>query len=868
MKIQLFLLSFLLFIIGFAQTPAPCISAQNVCATNGTSFALNTQSSPTGLPGGLSVSNPGGGSLPPGSGGSGCLFSNGTYPNWFVISVGTSGNLEFTIGQAGGSGFYDWALWPYNPSNASASCNAIFNNTLPPVACNWNASSSGFTGMWNGGAPPGGNTGNFVPSLPVSAGQSYVLLFSNYSGMSGNTNLSFPANPGSAGISCTPGTPDQTICLGSSATVTLVAPQPIVSANWLVTNGVSNTSGFTNVVVTPTVTTQYIVEVNFGGVVVNDTFNINVVAPPTPNAGPDQTVCLGTPIVLAGNAPPAGTTSLWTPLVPPGMTPPASASFSPNFSSPTPTVTVNQPGTYKFVWRHQNTVCGTQRDTVTVVVSQLTPVGSATTPSCQGVADATITITEPNASEFSFDGGTTWVTSNSQGGFGAGPHSVCARNALGCSQCITVTVVDPAPVVLSLSNDTLICENGTATMVATATGGTTYNYIWNHTVSTLGTQQISPLATAYYPVYAQNEFGCNSPLDSILVSVRAPISGSLTPLDQFVCPGYPGTIQTQNIAGGIGLPYNFVWSTGSSNSGSTSSITDSPQSSTLYTVTVTDGCESSPLVLSTRIQTYTLPIPQLLVDKPVQCEPAVFTITNTTNPNSASASWFLSDGQQFLNTEQIITVPMYAGNYDVQLIIVSPDGCIDSTTFINALDVKPQPVADFKWSPEPITMFSTEVLFTNYSTGSDTYQWFFPGATPATSTLEDVSVMYPDGIAASYDVTLIATSNLGCDDTITQTIVIHPEVLIYAPNTFTPDGDEFNQSWRVYMEGIDETDFELLVFNRWGEIVFESHDLNFEWDGTYHGKIMPSGTYIWTIRTKDLLNDKKYEYKGSVNILR
>lgn len=867
MKVITFIIvSLLLFGNLKAQSVQDCSQSEYVCGQNGTSFGLNTNSSPTGLPSGLNVSNP---STNPSGQNSGCLFSNGTYPNWFQITIGTSGNLEFLIGQAGGSGFYDWALWQINTADPTLSCNQIFNNQLAPVACNWNASSTGFTGMWNNGVPPGGNAGNFQQSIPVLAGQTFVLLFSNYSGGSGMTQLSFPSHPGSAQVACSPNTPDQTICLGASAIVNLSASGNILSANWLVTNGVSNTSGITNVSVTPTVTTQYIVELNVDGTIVNDTFNITVVPPPSPNAGPDQTVCLGSPITLAGNAPPAGTTGLWTPIVPPGMTPPATASFSPNFSSPTPTVTVNQPGTYKFVWRHQNTLCGAVRDTVTVVVSQMNPVGSATTPSCQGASDAVITLTEPTAIEYSFDGGVTWITTNSFGGFSAGTHNVCVKNALGCTKCINVTVTDPAPVILSLSNDTIVCQNGIATLSASATGGTSYSFIWDHTSSIAGTQQVSPIATGYYPVYAQNEFGCNSQPDSILVTVRAPITGSLTPLDQFVCPGYPGTIQTQNVTGGIGAPYNFVWSTGATGTGNNHSITESPLVPTIYTVTITDACESTPLVISTSIQTYALPVPQFVVDKPEQCEPAVFGITNTTDPNlSASCSWFFSDGQEFLNTDQVTTIPMFAGAYDFQMVVVSPNGCIDSITFLHALDVKAQPIADFKWSPDPILMFNTEVLFSNYSTGADFYQWYFPGASPSTGNQENVSVMYPDGVAESYQVTLIATSSLGCDDTITKTVVVNPEVLLYAPNTFTPDGDEFNQSWRVFMEGIDLTNFELLVFNRWGELVFESHDLNHEWDGTYHGEILPQGSYIWTIRTKDLLTDKKYEYNGSVTILR
>ena len=165
-------------------------------------------------------------------------------------------------------------------------------------------------------------------------------------------------------------------------------------------------------------------------------------------------------------------------------------------------------------------------------------------------------------------------------------------------------------------------------------------------------------------------------------------------------------------------------------------------------------------------------------------------------------------------------------------------------------------------------MFNTTVNFVNYSFNGHSYQWFFPGAYPSQSTQTNVQVMYPDGETGIYDVMLITTSELGCVDTLEHELIVFPEVLIYAPNSFTPDDDEFNQDWRVYMEGIDVYDFELLIFDRWGEVVWESHDVTVAWDGTYNGRPLPSGAYTWVIRTKDMLNDDKYTYNGHVNILR
>ena len=107
--------------------------------------------------------------------------------------------------------------------------------------------------------------------------------------------------------------------------------------------------------------------------------------------------------------------------------------------------------------------------------------------------------------------------------------------------------------------------------------------------------------------------------------------------------------------------------------------------------------------------------------------------------------------------------------------------------------------------------------------------------------------MFPDGQTGEYLVTLIATSEFNCIDTTTAKIVVFPEVLIYAPNTFTPDNDEHNQSWGIHIEGIDIFDFDLYIFNRWGELVFETKTMGEGWDGVYKGQLQMMDVYTWMV---------------------
>ena len=857
---------FALFSIGvFGQgiVSNACDQAQNICNSVPVPFPLSTGVSPNPtVPPAGSFSNP---SLNPAGMNAGCLLAGELNPNWFVLNVTSTGQLEFDIGSAGGSGYYDWELWPYDPVTG---CSDIANNLVAPAACNWNASAQGFTGMSSGGPPPGGVAGNFQPSIPVVAGESYILMFSNYSFQTGNVSLTFP--PSGASIGCSGGTPDQTICLGDSATVDIaVSPGWVAAtANWLVTNNVSNTTGMVGVFVDPFVTTNYAVQIWDQGVAVDTVmFTVTVEVPPAPNAGSDQTVCLGSPIQLDGTQSDPANSLLWQTDAS-AVIPAPIVNYVPSFMVEDPLVSVNQVGTYFFILREGNAICGNIYDTVEIVVDDLSIIASSVAPSCIGFADGQVHITSADATEYSFDGGITWVTDSFNIVMPSGNYTVCGRSALGCEKCVAVDVIDPPAVIASINNDSTICQNGTGFLNADATGGNSYLYHWDHTADLNDIQLVNPINSGTYTVYVENQNGCVSTPVSIDITVLPPLTGSITGWDT-VCPTYSTDI-TSNVMGGLGQPYDFVWSSGPTQNGPDfHTITVDPVLTTTYTVTITDQCESTPLVMTTNVRVAPLPVPAYTVLDPEQCEPAVFHIVNSTDPTMSQFNYWLVDGdQQFINQDTITTDSLYLGLYDIQMIITSFEGCVDSLTFLEALNVKPKPVADFKHSPNPVLMFNTDVLFTNYSWQGYSYQWSFEDGYPSTSTQTNVQVQFPDGQTGAYDIQLITTSELGCADTMQYELVVFPEVLIYAPNTFTPDGDEFNQGWQVFMEGIDVYDFELLIFNRWGQTIWESNDILVPWDGTFNGKIVQEGTYQWVIRATDILNDNKYVYNGHVNLIK
>lgn len=127
----------------------------------------------------------------------GCLMSGELNTTWMIINVLTTGNLEFTFGANGTqSGFYDWIMYPYYPYT----CDSIPGGNFPPVRCNWNYQPFGGTGIASV-IPPGGDSANFEPPLPVIAGQQYIVCMSNWSAVFTLVPLQFN---GSSTVSCTP----------------------------------------------------------------------------------------------------------------------------------------------------------------------------------------------------------------------------------------------------------------------------------------------------------------------------------------------------------------------------------------------------------------------------------------------------------------------------------------------------------------------------------------------------------------------------------------------------------------------------------------------------------------------------------------
>lgn len=601
----------------------------------------------------------------------------------------------------------------------------------------------------------------------------------------------------------------------------------------------------------------------------SNTVCVTVSPMPAPFAGIDDSICFPTAYVLQGTS--SGGTTTWSQTSGTGT-----SSFAPNSAALNASVTPTANGmhTYTLTEVDPTGVCPSATDDVNIFFSEEDHTTSFTDPTCNGYSDGSITITSTGligAIDYSFDNGATYQVSNTSGlSLPSGTYTVISRDMLGCTFTSTVTLTDPPLVVVSVSNDTTVCQNGTATVSASATGGTTYLFHWSQTASTAAVQTVMPTAPTTVSVFAENEFGCvSTPLD-IDITLYNPISLTITSNDT-VCPG-DLTSHTVTATGGHN-GYNYVWTAnGTAIAGGSNVQNVNPTSQTMYCVTVSDACETTPVNICTNTLMREVPNPIFTSDTTGGCAPATIEFENLTTliaPVYVDSVTWIIEGVTYHDLTPFSHTFVNVGSFDIYLEVYTNYGCHNSITVDDYVTVHPYPETMFYAQPNPTTIFDTEVDFNNLSTpGNNTYYWTFGGGNPSSSTSESPTVTYPEGIAAQYPVQLTTTNEFNCATTVNGIVDVQSDILIFAPNAFTPDGDEFNEYWRVYIDGIDIYDFHLTIYNRWGEIVWESYNPEGMWDGSYGSTMAKNGTYVWAIEAKDKFSDKKVEWRGHVTVLK
>lgn len=443
-----------------------------------------------------------------------------------------------------------------------------------------------------------------------------------------------------------------------------------------------------------------------------------------------------------------------------------------------------------------------------------------------------------------------------------GVYIVTVTDGTGCTTVDTVTVLGTGALPFSTSQVNVLCNggnNGSATF--TPTGGTgPFTYTWNPNVS--GTGSATTLTAGVYTVDVTDNYGCsNSFTFTITEPPLVPISANPSPPSS-VCIGFSTTVSVAPSGGAP--PYSYNWLNGPGNN---SSLLVTPTVTTTYSCVVSDACGNQADTGTITITVNPTPAISFAGDDLAGCAPVCVNFTPQSNPAIASCLWQFGDGDT-----SIVGLANHCydqtGTYDVTLSVVDVNGCVNTTTLFAYITVYPDPVAAFNiLTPMPTTLQESYIGFDNLSTGGDTCHWDFGDASELTDvTCADLAHQYED--TGTYHVQLIVTNTWGCADTAESDVVIVPDATLYVPNTFTPNGDGQNDIFYAYGEFVDE--FHMMVFDRWGNLIFESYDIYKGWDGRVqgHSTICQIDTYVWRISYTEKYTGFYQRRIGHVNLIR
>ena len=431
-------------------------------------------------------------------------------------------------------------------------------------------------------------------------------------------------------------------------------------------------------------------------------------------------------------------------------------------------------------------------------------------------------------------------------------YSFDVQDNNGCTVTVSGTMLGSGAVDLSYPKHNYCKDetNPTATIVGTAGGVFSSLPAGLSLNPATGAITLSASTAGSYIVAYQAPGAACPPIDTFSINIfDLPVVNA--GVDQGVCQGTPVTLT------GAGAP-TLSW-----NNGILNGVQFSPNATTTYTLTGINaaGCTDTDDVTVT---VESNPTPTFIADVTNGCVPLRVTLTST--GGGTNCVWTLGDGTVINGCGPIVHTFNSVGCYDVTLEAESALGCVGSTTITDYICASPDPVASFAPTPPTVSELDPVSVMNNTSTNAVSYQWSFEDGGTSTQVSPEHTFPITPG---AYEILLIATSQFGCVDSITQIVTVLEELIFYVPNTFTPDGDEFNQSFKpIFTSGFDPMDYNLTIFDRWGEILFESNNHEIGWDGTYAAELVKDGVYVWKIEFKTSRNDARRVEVGHVTILK
>ncbi len=403
---------------------------------------------------------------------------------------------------------------------------------------------------------------------------------------------------------------------------------------------------------------------------------------------------------------------------------------------------------------------------------------------------------------------------------------------------------DVIPVSANASNDSsIICPNQSSTIDANATGGIAgYTYSWNQGIGLGKRHNVAPLVTTTYTVTVTDTCGTHVATDqvTIAVNVYSPVVAIAPANVQLYCP-FESTTLTAQASGGAGY-YKYYWN-GSTTSNQTTTV--APLVTTRYTVSIIDTCGNAD---TDSVTVQIMPYPELKVsmskdtlvciDEPVRLHAMGV---------DGRAPYLYSWNQGTWKDSSFVVISSQSKSY----VVTVTDNCgYKVTDTVGVYISKPDAQFGYHFENNFLAQFidSSQANIVNYL-------WDFGDNSFSTS----YNPTHEFDTPTSHLVKLVVMNDIGCSDSVSETI--SPPLSLYIPSAFSPNGDGKNDTFGA--EGIGVKKFEISIYNRWGEVVFESENIETRWDAS----AAPSGVYVYQLHAVSLDN-KPFHKTGTLTIIR
>lgn len=665
-------------------------------------------------------------------------------------------------------------------------------------------------------------------------------------------------------ITLTPG-PDRSFCAGTGpVSITATATNGAAPFTYSWSNGAGNGQ---TVSVNPAVTTTYTVTVTDAcGTTETASVVVSVTdAGPAPSVVSNSPVCAGSDLSFQG--PPAASWS-WT----------GPGGWTSNVQNPViPATTSAQAGTYSLTVTANGCTSMPGQGEVFIVDPSFEPPVTSNSPVCEGEALNLIT-TVQGALNYLWSGPDGFV-SNIQNPV---IHNVTTIKSgvyslrIVASGCTTATgthtvEVNPVPVA-DAGTDVELCGQEQAGIGSSALPGHTYS--WSPVTGLNSATAASPVLTGV------NTSGGTEVTDYVLTvtlngcqdrdTVRATINP--VPSASFMAPSaqcFGGNAFDFTAQGTFSPDAVFSWDFGPQTTPPTSSERH-PQgvhfsSSGLQSVSLTiidRGCRS--LTHTASVDVLEMPVANFAASVFSGCSPVTVSFTNLSENMAQSLRYLWNVGtdraSQATHPQIILDIP---GVYDVSLTTTNASGCSDTYTVPGLVSVYPTPESAFSVSPQITGIHNPHIYLTDLSRNADAGAYVIG----TVDTVNMLNTRYTFRDTGTYVIMQVLSNQYGCRDSSERTVRVDIGFKVYIPTTFTPNNDDLNDYFRVY--GEDVSSFYMEIYNRWGQLIYRSYDMENGWDGRslIDGDVVPGGVYLYIIRLKDKYGID-FHYDGMVNVLR